>query len=499
MLKWLRPRPALEEAEVDRGLKMLLYDGAFGQSMLVLTTGAFLVAFALLLGASNKVIGLLAAVGPVAQILQVPAIFLVERLRWRKAITVAAVTVSRLSLLGIAAAPWVVPSRWVIPLFLALLLVYFGMGAVGGCAFNSWFRDLVPEKRMSSFLASRLTWATFLGAVLSFLGGYGLDLYKDHFSSEIPAYSILFVLGCIFGMLSTFFLIRTPEPAMPAGESISIRKLITQPMRDRNYSNLLIFLGAWNFAVNFAAPFFAVYLISRLGLNMAWVLGLSVLSQMFNVMFFGVWGRLADRFTNRSVLMFSVPLFFFSFLLWPFTTLPNPHVLTLPLLVAIHVLSGISTAGVALCAGNLAFKAAPFGRAASYLAVNALVSGVAATVAPILAGFAADWFDPYELRLTLTWGSWQNGTTEFSLPTIDLRGLDFVFIIAFFLGMYSFHRLLAVRERGELTDRALLLEFLGEMRRMVRQVSTVAGMRQLLAFPFPITGTERREAEEPWP
>jgi hypothetical protein len=52
------------------------------------------------------------------------------------------------------------------------------------------------------------------------------------------------------------------------------------------------------------------------------------------------------------------------------------------------------------------------------------------------------------------------------------------------MGVYCFHRLLAVREKGEVTERVLRQAFVGEMRRMVRQVSSVAGMRQIVSFPF---------------
>jgi len=45
-------------------------DGVASQAMGVLTGGAFLIAFAIKLGASNFVIGLLAAIGPLSQLLQ---------------------------------------------------------------------------------------------------------------------------------------------------------------------------------------------------------------------------------------------------------------------------------------------------------------------------------------------------------------------------------------------------------------------------------------------
>ncbi len=485
MFAWFFPKPILEEADIDKGMRFLLFDGIFAQTTLVLTTGAFVIGLALALGASNTVIGLLAAVGPVMQALQVPAIYLVERWRKRRPLTVLAVTLSRLALVGVAFVPFTIaPSSRALAWLLGLLVCHFGLGAVAACAGNSWVRDLIPEPRMESFFARRLALATLAGALASLLGGAGIDLYKSLFSGDALAYGLVFGAGAISGLVSVGFLSRVPEPRMPEVSPPPLLALLRQPFRDKNFRRLLIFLGWWNFAVNFAGPFFAVYLLKRLELTMTWVLVLSVLSQLCNVMFYGAWGRLAERFTNKSVLVFCLPIFFLTFLLWPFTMFPERHILTLPILVVIHIIGGISAAGIALCAGNLALKLAPYGKAAAYLAVNALISGAAATVAPILAGFAADAFEPYELRLNLVFLSRRSPLAEVELPTIDLKGLDFIFLTAFVFGLYSVHRLLAVQERGEVTEKVVRQAFLEETRRMVRQVSTVAGVRHLVTFPF---------------
>lgn len=485
MRVWLAPQDSISDTEIDRGLAMLLWDGMFAQVMAVLTTGAFLVGFALALDASNTLIGLLAAIAPFLQTLQLPSIYLIERLRARKAIAVSAFAASRLVLLAIAALPIIASSRLALPLFLMLLACHHGLAALGNCALNSWIRDLIPPERVERFFARRLASATLVGAVLSFAGGMSIDILKSRLAQgETTAYSVLFAAGSVAGLISVFALSQMPEPVMPSTGRFSLRAVIAEPIRDLNFRNLLIFLAAWSFAVNFAAPFFAVYLLSRLGISMTWVLVLSVLSQMFNVLFFNVWGRLAERFSNKSVLLLSVPLFFVTFLMWPFTTLPDPHLLTFPILIAIHVLAGISAAGVGLCAGNLALKSAPYGKGAAYLAVNALVSGAAATVAPILAGLAADGFSRYEARLTLSLLNLPDSEIVFEFPTLDLRGMDFLFVLAFIFGMYSLHRLLAVKEEGEVTEKVLREAIVTEARRAIRQISTVAGVRSLLMFPY---------------
>jgi hypothetical protein len=73
--------------------------------MATLTSGAFLAAFALQLGAPNLMIGLLAAIPPIAQLIQIPGILLVERIRKRRAIAIITASLSRVFLLLIAAIP----------------------------------------------------------------------------------------------------------------------------------------------------------------------------------------------------------------------------------------------------------------------------------------------------------------------------------------------------------------------------------------------------------
>lgn len=481
---------------MNQGMRALLAEGVFVQTMYALTTGAFLVGFALLLGASNKVIGILAAIGPLSQTLQVPAVYLVERTRHRKVLMVSTATISRMTWFFVALIPFFVPPTYALPALVLALCVHWGVGAVGGCAFNSWLRDLIPEQATSTFFARRFALAIGAGAVLSMAGGYGVDLWKEHFDDGQLVYSLLFTVAALSGMISVGFLGRTPEPKMPSDGNFSLLKTVQEPFRDVNYRKLLIFLGWWSFSVNLAAPFFAVYLLSRLGMSMAWVLGLSVLSQMMNVLFFRLWGSLADRFSNKSVLAVSGPMFIFTLILWPFTTMPDTYLLTIPLLIVIHALAGISTAGVTLCAWNLALKCAPYGKGASYLAVNALVCGIAASISPIIAGVAADWFSSEEVSLTLKWASTAGRHREFLLPAVDLQGLDFLFLIAFVLGLYTMSRLFAVKEEGEVGESVVRQALVLEMARVLRQISTVAGVRELIVFPYTAFRQLRRRAEE---
>jgi MFS family permease len=481
----MKPKDTLTEEEIQSGLRCLIKDGIASQSMGILTGGAFLVAFAVKLGASNFVIGLLAAIGPLAQLLQLPSIFIVEKIRNRRLITVIAAALSRTCWLIIALSPFLFPPKIAIAVLLVLLIAVSAFGAIAGCSWNSWMRDLVPENIMGSYFSKRMRIAVGVGIVLSLLAAIFLDYWKKLLpTQETMGYSILFLVGFLAGVVGLFFLSKTPEPKMPKSEERpKILELLAQPFKNENFRKLIAFMCSWNFAINLAGPFFMVYMLKRLGLSMSFIIGLSVVSQVMNFLFLKIWGKYTDRFSNKSVLAISGPLFIFSILAWTFTTMPEKYFLTIPLLVAIHIVMGLASAGVSLASSNISLKLAPKGEATAYLATNTIVNSVAAGVAPILGGKFADFFAGRELAWTLKYTA-PGG--EFTLPTLNLQQWDFFFAFAFIIGLYALHRLAMIKEAGEVEEKIVAQELFTEVRTQVRILSSVEGVKQMVGFPVSI-------------
>ena len=134
------------EREDRRVLRLVLFDALASEAMGTLTTRVFLVGFAVALGADNFAIGVLAAVPFFAQLLQIPAVLLVERWRVRRDICVFSTALGRAFLVGAAAAP-LIGGALGIKVLIASLAIYQGMAAIAGCAWNSWMRDLRPIQR----------------------------------------------------------------------------------------------------------------------------------------------------------------------------------------------------------------------------------------------------------------------------------------------------------------------------------------------------------------
>lgn len=484
-MAWYTPTSEVSKKERTKGLKYLYVDGLCAHAMALLVTGAFLPGMALALGASSFVIGVLASLAPMSQMMQIPAILLVERLGLRKLITVVLAFISRVSLLFVILIPFFVPENWRVSAFMFCMILFFCAGSIGACSWGSWIKDIVPEDIMGSYMAKRLAAATALGAVLTILAGFGIDSLTLLTGSDSSAYSIIFGIAALFGLYGAKVLIKVPEPKMAeTGEPNNFLKSILTPLKDENFRKLMLFNGFWSCTIIMAGAFFAVYMLKRIGLPMSVVVLLAVLSQATNIYFFKVWGSIADRYSNKSVLMVSVPLFIFLILLYPFTTLPEKYSLTIPLLIFIHIIGGISSAGFNLCSANIALKLAPKGKATAYLGTNAFVGGLAATIAPIIGGTIASIFDAKEVSINLMYRADINLDTMILLPAMNIRGIDFVFFTAALVGLYAWHRLSLINEEGTVNETEVRNQVLISIKQSFVNMSSFSlGIRRMTSFP----------------
>jgi MFS family permease len=481
----------LTDEEVTRGLQLVIRDGLATQAMVTLTGGIFLVAFALQLGASNIVIGLLAAIPPLAELLQMPAIYVVSRVQKRRLVVVAASLAARLFWIPIILIPFFFSPGQGISVLIASIALYASFSAFSHCGWNSWMRDLIPQDRLGAFFSRRLTLSTGLALVISLVAGFFVDSWGAAFPDLAAyGYSILFFFGFLAGLIGIGILARTPEPRMVTDSGgDDLLTVIAKPFADINFKNLIIFLGSWNFAVNLAAPFFTVYMLQRIGLDISLVVALSVLSQIMNIIFYRSWGRISDRFSNTSVLSVSGPLFMLAIFAWMFVTLPEIYTLTYPLLILIHILMGISLAGVSLASGNISLKLAPQGQATSYLAASTFTNSVAAGIAPILGGFFVDFFAERELIWTLIW---KDPVREDRLCHLQPPAVGVLLLLRIP------RRTLLAPPPGRCPGRrgdeggGVVDELIAGVRRDMRNFSPAGGLRDLVKFPFS-TARDRRE------
>lgn len=483
------PTSQLTDADRDAGLKWYVRNGMYFKIMETLSVGVFLTAYALSLGASNLVIGVLAAIPSLTQLAQLPAVYLVERVASRRLLAVSLTLASRLLLLVAAIAALVQPGPTALLILVVAFALRYVLGAIGGCALNSWMRDFLPAGRFGAFSARRLTRMTITAAIAALAGG----IFVDHWTGltgfpTIYAYSLLLVIATVSGLLETFALSRMPEPTpLPMTANADQKIGLLAPLKEKNFRRLVTFLFSWNFASNLAAPFFAVQMLRQLGLDLTTVMMLTALSQGANALVTGTFGALADRYSNKRVLQFAAPLFIACIFAWTFTSLPERHFFTIPLLVGIHILTGIATAGVTLASGNMANALSPTTGATRHLALCAAFTAIAAGTAPILGGLYADVLANYEFSLTV---NWRAPGGEHVIPAFDVTRWDFYFLAATLIGLWSLTRLDQIEEPSQGGHVRMRQELMMGVWRGVQTASSIAGLKAVSDLPIALI-TER--------
>ena len=453
-----------------------------------LVSGGFLAAYALALGASNFHIGILIAIPFIMQPLQIAAVVMIERIRMRKAVTIPASVAVDFSWLLIGLIPFAIisPSPVAVTLLLLLTAIRGAGNAIEITGWTSWLRDLAPSGAIGGFFAQRLRTATASAA----LSGLAAALFIDWWAANAPSpnlifgysYAILFG-SVVFGLCSDAVTTAIPEPRMakPEGARPSILQMLAGPLQDDNFRRLLFFLFIWNFVAQLAVPFFAVYMLIRLELPLALVVGLGVLSQLSNVLFLRVWGAYADRFGCKAILSICAPLFLLVILGWTFATNPDRHALTMPLLFFFHFLLGVATAGIEVASTAIRMKMAPPARATAFLTASSLAINLGAGISPLAGGALVDFLNARQLEIIFRW---IDPARIVSFPAVFLTGYDFLFIIAFFLGLLTLGALGRIQEEGEAKNEVVMNELMAQTRENLRALSFVPGLSSISQFPL---------------
>lgn len=467
--------PAVSESELASSKRALIHDAAWASLAGALHGGVIMTGFALALGAGPLAIGLLAAMPLMAQAAQLPAIVWVERTGERRKISLTTISLARVLILALALIPLMDRGAWPIALLVVAQTAISVLGSVGGCALNSWLHQLLPAQGLGVFFGRRLFWATTLACAGSLVAGVIVDRWP--FGQAVGGYAFVFAAAGLAGFVSSWFLARVSEPAMPRFAHESIWSRIRSPFRDDNFRRLLFFMGAWNVVSNLALPFLPVYLMKQLGLSLSTVTTLWVVSQSANALTIYLWGRLSDRFSNKAVLAVALPVYFACMLGMVFTALPIMNGWTLPALYLVHIVMGAASGGIGLATGNIGLKLAPQGHGTSYLAAISLVGATAGGIAPIVGGALAEWFSAYKLAILVRWIS-PLKTQE--IAVVGFHHWEFLFAISAVLGFYVMHALSRVQEGPEISERAVMQEFGLEAMRTVNTISSIAGLLALI-------------------
>lgn len=479
----LKPSEHLTQRQVTTGLNLVIKEGLTAEAMSSLTGGTFLVALAILLGATNVQIGVLAALPSFSSIFQLVAVRLLQRFNNRRAIAVFSNICARLPLLVIGLLPLLFSKGTSIQVLIFLLFFHYFFGSIAGANWNSWMKDLVPEKKLGAYFSHRTRLTQTLNVVLSLTIALVLDYIKRvHPAIQLTTYAYMFIGGGLIGLFGTYLLSKTPEPASYLPKE-NMLKLFKKPLLDKNYRKLLIFNSFWSFSLNIATPFFTVYMMKNLSLPLSYIIAFGILGQVSGIFAIKLWGRHSDEFSNKTIIKIAAPLYILCILSWPFANMAPSFTFTVLIVASISIMSGIATSGINLSIGNIGLKLAPRNEAIVYLTAKNMVVNACASLGPVVGGLLADYF----AGRTFSWNIEWNGPRGVSvIHLLELHSLGFLFIIGGVLAFIALRTLAFVKEEGEvpkvLAVPEMRSDLKSELRNRLKKESLLAFLYSPLHF-----------------
>jgi len=288
--------------ELRRNLAAITGDG-FAFSIMVGAGESYLAAFALALGKSELVCGLITTVPMLSgALLQLVSPLAVRLLNSHRRWVVLCAILQALSFvpLVVGALAGAIPTA---ALFL-VASVYWGAGLGTGPAWNTWVETLVPQNIRPRFFACRTRMAQ-AGILVGLIGG-GIALQTGRSSGvEMRVFAGLFVVSCLARVVSALFLASQTEkrPSRRAASSAPeepVRRQTTARLRRRR--RLLLYLLMMQGSVQISGPFFAPYMLRHLEQSYAVFVALIAAAFAARIVVLPALGRFAQRWGTGRLL-----------------------------------------------------------------------------------------------------------------------------------------------------------------------------------------------------
>ena len=264
------PQPPIAD---EARLRRLSFADGFSYALMVGLGETYIVAFALELGMSPKLAGLLAIIPVVlGSIAQLAWSYLFRRRLSAKVWVLSCGLIQTFSLLSLA----LLGSLTTRPISAASTLVVFGIATLywsaalaAGPVWNGWISELLHPQRRARFFVQRSRYGE-ASIVLALITAAALLHYGQSLHKADDFLVIMLILAAICRVLSLLFLGQHPKD--PSSDLPS-PKWQAEPVwnwfRSRQVVVMVAFSFTSSFAVHVSAPYFSPYMLSSLNLDYA--------------------------------------------------------------------------------------------------------------------------------------------------------------------------------------------------------------------------------------
>ncbi|BAZ51111.1 major facilitator transporter [Nostoc sp. NIES-4103] len=412
------PSTRIAKQAIRNSLTASTIDGVLA-AVFGLTTGGILLSnFLVELDASPVIFGLLSSIPMLVNLIQPLGAYLSERTtsRFQYALRTHGIarTLWLILVVGIATFSWGgFDSHQLLVLTLLIILATHLLGGLGSASWLSWIAMIVPRQLRGRYFGLRNSAVSLTNLLCLPLAGLAVSHWPG---GTLQGYGMVLLLGVLLGIVSILcqYFQQDMNPQLQntvVGSSQDKKSFISEKEKsgkelipignttppqnnfasiiseNSNFLKFLVYFSLWGLAVNISSPFFNLYMLDKLDLDVSWVTLYSSIQAGANLLMMMLWGKLADKIGNRLILLFVgivvavTPVFWLgignhSFDIW----------LWLPLL---HILAGVTWAAIDLCNNNIQIGIAPIKNQSIYFAIAAAVSGGSGALGTIIGSFIA--------------------------------------------------------------------------------------------------------------
>ncbi|MCF2147255.1 MFS transporter [Desmonostoc muscorum LEGE 12446] len=409
------PTSRIPKDAIRRSLKASTVDSVLAAVYSIGTSGILLGNLLVELDASPVVFGMLSSIPMLVNLIQPLGAYLSERSTSRFQYALRTHGIARLLwlilVIGIAGASWgLLNTNQLVILTLLIILFSYLLAGLGTASWLSWLAMIVPRRLRGRYFGIRNSAASLTNLICLPIAG----LVVSHwYGGVLQGYGVILLLSIIFGIVGLgcqYFQVdmnplaqntyvgklpqtnETPSDATKNESSQETQLIYTPPdqltisiWKNSNFLRFLWYFGLWTLAFNLSAPFFNLYMLDTLDLNVSYVTIYTSLQAGANLLMLILWGKLADKIGNRPILIFGGILVAATPLLWLGIGVNRLDIwLWLPLL---HILTGGTGAAMDLCNNNIQLGIAPIKNQSIYFAIAAAVAGASGALGTTIGSF----------------------------------------------------------------------------------------------------------------
>ena len=430
---------------INWALRLNIIAGFFGMFWISVPLGAPLPLMMQGLQASATQLGILSASWQIATIAQIPAAFLVERLRRRKTSWVIVCLCHRILWATPAVVPLLFPNQrdtWTVMIITGLSLSNF-LANLGTASWLSWMADLVPAEIAGRFWAKRQSILSVALVVSTILFGSILDAHSpEHL---LKGFQWVFGLCSVFGVADVIIHSFVREPEQPPRQTINgIGSRLNEPFKTRGFGRLAFVMGIWTCAQSIvgytlALPgfFSMVHLRQDYGASHAqasWIFCCAAFGALLLTPRLGRW---IDSDGAPAVFVRLIAVIPFTMLGWwgapkGMLALGNQEVpMAIVYMAPVAMVQGGLLAGALLCQFRLTQMATCAQGRTVAMAIHWSGCGMGGCIGAMLAGAIQD-------RISLSWFDFLQGSwSAFDLLVLISALICWLFVLPFALSLRS--------------------------------------------------------------